>query len=428
MGSARKLAWVTGAGHSYATADPGVSKESVEPESVRTRALGVAQREEHNVQAFVWNENFVTGFDGVDDQHRYLVELINRFGRLIEFHGVKYEDVESLYGQLMDYCRYHFEEEERLMTQAGIDRGYKLKHMLWHQSFLLDVQVLYEEISPDDLHGAQDLLDFLSNWLACHILGEDQVMARQVSAINAGASPDEALAKAMEDNDRPVQPLLKAMKGLLTQLATRNESLVALNRSLEKSLAERTQQVSELDQRLRTLSVTDGLTGLPNRRYAREKLTELWARAENTKTHLICILVDVDGLRKVNEKSGYGTGDRVLVELGRALMHSVRSDDIVCRTGGDEFLVLCPGTDIDGGLKVANFIRQEILDLCVTAGEDGWLGSVSLGMASRHAGIRNSAELIEAADQAVSYAKRDGKNCIHLASETGAIERMRQYG
>lgn len=90
--------------------------------------------------------------------------------------------------------------------------------------------------------------------------------------------------------------------------------------------------------------MTDVLTELPNRRHALRQLHRLWKEIEQSGDHLSGMVLDADGFKTINETFGHDSVDIVLKSLARELQHSVRNDDIVCRMGGDESLIICPHT------------------------------------------------------------------------------------
>ena len=126
-------------------------------------------------------------------------------------------------------------------------------------------------------------------------------------------------------------------------------------------------------------------------------------------------MVDADGFKAVNDRHGHDAGDVVLCTLARELQHGVRTDDVVCRLGGDEFFVICPATDGDGARTVAEHLRETVSALRVAAGAGVWHGSISVGIGSRQPAMGGYEELIKAADQGVYAAKRAGRNCVRTA-------------
>ena len=125
------------------------------------------------------------------------------------------------------------------------------------------------------------------------------------------------------------------------------------------------------------------------------------------------MMVDADGFKVINDTYGHDAGDVVLKRLAQELRHSVRSDDIVCRLGGDEFIVICPNTDIEGALFLGEQIRGKITSLRVHVGDGFWIGSASIGVACTvQENTKEVNALLKAADEAVYEAKRCGRNCV----------------
>lgn len=121
------------------------------------------------------------------------------------------------------------------------------------------------------------------------------------------------------------------------------------------------------------------------------------------------------GLQKLN--CGHESGDFVLQALARELKHSVRNDDIVCRLGGDEFLIICTDTPLEGALYLAKLVRKAVAEIKVRAGMGFWKGSISIGVAVRTAAMEGPDALLKAADDGVSMAKRDGRNCVRSCQD-----------
>jgi len=143
------------------------------------------------MEAFVWKPQFDTGIDSVDRQHRQIVDLINRLGAVTVDDRSLESVVDPILGELTDYAFNHFSEEEDLMEDRGVDRRHIEHHQLEHSQFIEQVEKIW------DSRGAQQnsvkvLTEYLSSWLASHILEEDQSMARQMKLIGNGGSPEEA--------------------------------------------------------------------------------------------------------------------------------------------------------------------------------------------------------------------------------------------
>ncbi len=364
------------------------------------------------MESFQWNDDFVTGLSDVDEQHKRLVDIINTFGNLLAENQIIFEDIRATLEELSDYAQYHFREEEVMMTQIGVSQDFLNDHIGEHQSFLHEVTSKYSILSKDNPDLANNLLDFLVHWLAYHILGTDQFMARQIEHIKAGASPRKAYQTEEQRRDKTTEPLLIALKGLFEQVTVRNKELFHLNQTLEEKVAERTKELSDANLKLKELSLTDTLTRLPNRRHAIRSLASLWEESVKSDMPLVCMMVDADHFKELNDTHGHDAGDLVLCELARTLQNSLRNDDIVCRLGGDEFFIICPNTDEHSGINIAEIIRETVSKLRIPTGGETWHGSISVGVASRTPALKSYEELIKIADRGVYKAKNAGKNCV----------------
>lgn len=302
------------------------------------------------------------------------------------------------------------------MVHSGIDERHFKEHKQIHQSFINDVTHMHSSLSEDNLDNANDLLEFLIHWLGYHILGTDQIMARQIGSIKAGLSVCEAFEQDEQEQNSSTEPLLTALKGLFKQVSKRNAELIQLNQSLEEKVAKRTQALSEANRHFEALALTDVLTGLPNRRHAMQQLGLLWSETKEIKSSLSCIMIDADYFKEVNDTYGHDAGDLVLCELSKTLLHTMRTDDVVCRLGGDEFFIICPNTDRKGAMKIANHIHEPVSRLSVKTGNGKWRGSISVGVAKMSNAMENFEDLIKEADKGVYAAKREGKNCIRYAN------------
>jgi hemerythrin len=362
--------------------------------------------------AFIWDEYYVTGMLEVDEQHLGLVALINRLGEhFASGRSRAQSDVERTFTELDAYARRHFEDEERHMTEHGLDPSYVQSHRLEHARFIEAVSQLRQDAPSTRADVA--LLDFLVSWLGWHILGMDQAMARQARAIAAGVSPAAAWAEELGAVRGPLTPLLDALHRLFEQVSARNRELRELTASLERRVARRTKELADANRRLEELALTDSLTGLPNRRAAMSALDASWASDAPTSV----MMLDADGFKQVNDTWGHDAGDTVLRQLGRELRASVRTDDTVFRLGGDEFLVLCPKTPLAGACLVAERMWSAVRALRVATGEGFWEGSVSVGVAARSSATITPEDLLRAADAQVYVAKRAGRNRVSCASD-----------
>lgn len=365
------------------------------------------------MESFRWDEYYVTGLDEVDAQHRQLVSMINRLGNFVtDAGGVRSDEISTVLKELGDYAVYHFTEEEGLMREIGLDQRHRSAHQREHQGFTSEVaRQASDTHSPERLNH---LVKYLVNWLAYHILGSDQSMARQIAMIRKGDTP----AKAYETDDRsgvPVtEPLVVALNGLLEQVSERNLELRDLNQTLEAKVEARTRELELANRHLEELSLTDVLTGLPNRRHAMRLLGSEWERGVS----LACLMIDCDGFKQVNDNFGHDAGDIVLKAVAQCLRDHVRTDDLATRLGGDEFLVICPHTALSGAMHLAEQLRATIGGMRVTAGDGHWQGSVSIGVAARTEEMSRPDDLIKFADDGVYLSKNRGRNRVSTAQDT----------
>ena len=163
------------------------------------------------------------------------------------------------------------------------------------------------------------------------------------------------------------------------------------------------------------LALTDGLTGLYNRRHATKRLEEEIARSRRNGTGLCVAMCDVDHFKAINDEFGHGAGDRVLQQIAESLTEYVRRNDVVARWGGEEFLVIFSEIKLTAARIVAERLRGRLANTPKVEGGPEQI-TVSVGLAML--GPDSTAEaLIEQADQALYRAKARGRNRVEVAGE-----------
>jgi len=176
--------------------------------------------------------------------------------------------------------------------------------------------------------------------------------------------------------------------------------------------------------RLLRSGFTDVLTGWHNRRYLQVRLKEELARACRDRGKLVCLMLDVDHFKSVNDTWGHAAGDAVLRELAQRIESQVRASDVAARYGGEEFVVLLPGTGTVNGVRLAERIRAAIAATPVTLpGGEAVPVTVSIGISSiapdaRSTDFKTQGEaLLARADVALYKAKSEGRDRVVVESE-----------
>jgi diguanylate cyclase (GGDEF)-like protein len=170
---------------------------------------------------------------------------------------------------------------------------------------------------------------------------------------------------------------------------------------------------------VQTLSRTDQLTGLLNRRGMEDHLSAARSTYDRTGVPYAAILGDLDHFKRVNDRYGHGCGDQLLSEVATALADSLRSRDVLCRWGGEEFLIILPGTDAPGTVKVAEKLLDAVRAIRVPCGTDELSITITLGGVIARQGV-DDARLISAADGALYEGKQAGRNRFVMADASSA--------
>ena len=161
---------------------------------------------------------------------------------------------------------------------------------------------------------------------------------------------------------------------------------------------------------MQRLALTDALTELPNRRFAMERLEQDWALCRRGDRTLSCMMIDVDYFKPINDKFGHQVGDEALKCISHTLRQSARTQDVVCRYGGEEFVVICPDTSIDAAYQCAERLRLNVAALKFKNQGTGIGLTISVGVAQKKEGIASIDDLLSRADECLYSAKQGGRN------------------
>ena len=269
-------------------------------------------------------------------------------------------------------------------------------------------------VGADDVTGAELARgEGLAGWVASHDYGQVLASADRLAAVE----PVEPCAMAVPVHSRGRLFGVVAVYGRDPGAGRfLDDDLLSLEALMAQ--AEGAVENTFLHEEASHGSVTDGLTGLGNRRHLDRRLLEEVARHERTEEPFAVVLLDIDDLKPINDQWGHLVGDAVLIEVAARLSAMTRRTDFVARHGGDEFAVVLPNTEPDGGYRMAAKLRTEVAARPVLVPGSGAAidVSVSVGVATCPNNGTEPRALLGAADAALYRAKDEGKNRVVVAS------------
>ncbi len=272
------------------------------------------------------------------------------------------------------------------------------------------------------LDDAREVGEGALSWLGDRVpQTRSLILSTLASSLRAAGRVEEAydaLERSAELERQAFQELselqLKLERATLEASAARDASagLAAKNRQLAEAHAEledRAAEMEALQEQLRDQAERDWLTGLHNRRYFARELARL--AAEQSGSWLSLAILDLDHFKSVNDEFGHEVGDRVLVRVAALLCDVLRSSDVVVRSGGEEFLVLMPGTEMNAATACCQRIRRRIRDEDWERFAEGLAVTASAGVAATDDPGRIAA-LTRTADERLYEAKRSGRDRV----------------
>jgi two-component system, cell cycle response regulator len=246
---------------------------------------------------------------------------------------------------------------------------------------------------------------------ACRLLKEDP-STRDIPVIFLSALDDTATkvsGLSLGANDYISKPF--RVEELLARVAV----AIRLKRERDE-LRETTEEARRRAEAASEMSMTDALTGLLNRYGFHRALQRELSEARRYSRPLSCLLIDLDYFKRVNDTYGHAAGDTALLQMGRVLTEAVRGSDVVCRYGGEEFLVLAPETALEGALALADKIRLTVSARLFGDGERVFELTLSVGAAQLLPGESGN-DMIARADEALYQAKQAGRNRVAAAAK-----------
>ena len=171
-------------------------------------------------------------------------------------------------------------------------------------------------------------------------------------------------------------------------------------------------QIQGLQMILREQSIRDPLTNLYNRRYLDETLMREFERVKRDKGHLSIIIADIDHFKNINDSMGHQVGDKYLIAISKIFERKARQSDIVCRYGGEEFLIMMPDTGAEVAKQRAEDIRRLCSEAKFTYKRKSVIATLSFGVATYPEHGNDPQEIIQKADEALYRSKALGRNCV----------------
>jgi diguanylate cyclase (GGDEF)-like protein len=267
----------------------------------------------------------------------------------------------------------------------------------------------------------------ITDWMMPEMSGLD--LCRQIRNTEGIGLVYVIILTALTEKDRLVEAFDAGTDDYLTKPVSRQELLARLKAAmrvieLETRLLKWNRQIHKvnaefaiLNRKLERLATVDELTNLANRRHAMAFLERLWQQARRNHHPLSCVMLDIDHFKLVNDTYGHSMGDVVLSRIAQILDHNARAGDIAARTGGEEFLIICPQTDVHGAAAVAERIRRSVEESGIRSGNVEINVTLSAGVVDASENLKTPDDLLRAADEALYQAKRTGRNKVCIAEQ-----------
>lgn len=381
----------------------------------------------------------VSDVDSVDEALRHLatedVDLV-----LMDLGSADMSGVESVRrirrtGPTVPIVVVTDEAEERLAIQAlqRDAQDYLLKHQLNPGTLGRAVRYAAEpdrwqdqyrrqlSISPDGvlIVDADGRVLFV-NSTATAMLGTPPARLTDLPRALQSCSPTPVDVTLETERAVEIREVATVWSGRPARLITMRD--ITDRRAVEQQLGSMAAELRRANERLERLVGTDPLTQVLNRRGAEEALGRELRRIDRTGDPLMAVLIDCDDFKQVNDSFGHAVGDAALAALSQSLQEAVRAGDHVARVGGDEFLVLLPGTTVAEGMVVAEKLRQAIKATTLPLATEGVTLSASLGIGPVAADVVSLEEVLASLHTALKRGKEMGKDVVADRGDDEPVE------
>ena len=263
------------------------------------------------------------------------------------------------------------------------------------------------------LVGLAVLLPILIVWGQAWVTGPYEKLMHWIEVQARSAAPF-ALKHLPTERQDEVGRIARSFHTIGATAIRNRHDAQQLRRTLDARVKNATQRAcSQLEQQ----AMRDHLTGLGNRRVLDKQVQPLVEAARKSHTEMLCVMIDMDDFKQINDTLGHAMGDEILQLLANLIKAGIRSEDLAVRQGGDEFSLLMPGSTLD---RAIDFAQQTRTLFCqqtrITLGPDAQQPNLSVGIASMTLDdCQTGAELMSKADEYLYAAKHAGKGCTRSA-------------
>jgi len=364
------------------------------------------------IEFFPWNENFETNIEEIDEQHKMLVELLNKLGNALLTENV--QKMEKVFDELAKYADHHFYCEELVWAQYfDIESPLVKNHKKTHDSFIpkvLEIQESSKELGLQKI--LEDILLFLIKWLAFHIIDEDKRLSYIIRYMNEGNNQSEAIFKTDALMNGTMKKLVDTILDMYNSISSKAIDLIKERKARIKA----EEELQKINKKLEKLSITDQLTNLYNRRYFEEVFDKNIRICIREKKYLGVILFDIDYFKKLNDTYGHQKGDIALKSIAKCMKEvTKRPTDYVFRLGGEEFCIVTSSDNQEEAYNLSKILHENIKELKI-ANKNSLVNeflTISTGVVSIIPSKKDNLDSIMLeVDKKLYSAKENGRNRI----------------